>query len=84
MRQRTQLIVLFATMVIYVFGIGVMLPVIPILVKELSGEAFGKAATLYGLLLSLYALMQFLFGPAFGALSDRAPKAGPKRNCISA
>ena len=71
MQQRTQLIVLFATMVIYVFGIGVMLPVIPILVKELSGEAFGKAATLYGLLLSLYALMQFLFGPAFGALSDR-------------
>ncbi len=71
MQQRTQLVVLFATMVIYVFGIGVMLPVIPLLVKELSGDAVGKAATLYGLLLSLYALMQFLFGPAFGALSDR-------------
>ena len=71
MRQRTQLTVLFATMVIYVFGIGVMLPVIPLLVKELSGGAVGRAATLYGALLSLYALMQFLFGPAFGALSDR-------------
>ena len=35
-------------MVIYVFGIGVMLPVIPLLVKELSGDAVGKAATLYG------------------------------------
>ena len=71
MKQRAQLMVLFGTMVIYVFGIGVMLPVIPLLVKELSGDAVGKAATLYGLLLSLYALMQFLFGPAFGALSDR-------------
>lgn len=71
MSHRTSLMVLFGTMVIYVFGIGVMLPVIPILVKELSGEAYGKAATLYGLLLSLYALMQFLFGPAFGAMSDR-------------
>ena len=71
MKQRTSLMVLFGTMVIYVFGIGVMLPVIPLLVKELSGDAVGKAATLYGLLLSLYALMQFLFGPAFGALSDR-------------
>ena len=71
MRQRASIMVLFGTMVIYVFGIGVMLPVIPLLVKELSGDAVGKAATLYGLLLSLYALMQFLFGPAFGALSDR-------------
>ena len=71
MQQRTSIMVLFGTMVIYVFGIGVMLPVIPLLVKELSGDAVGKAATLYGLLLSLYALMQFLFGPAFGALSDR-------------
>ncbi len=71
MNQRASIMVLFGTMVIYVFGIGVMLPVIPLLVKELSGDAVGKAATLYGLLLSLYALMQFLFGPAFGALSDR-------------
>lgn len=71
MSNRTSLMVLFGTMVIYVFGIGVMLPVIPLLVKELSGDAVGKAATLYGALLSLYALMQFLFGPAFGALSDR-------------
>ncbi len=71
MNQRASIMVLFGTMVIYVFGIGVMLPVIPLLVKELSGDAVGKAATLYGALLSLYALMQFLFGPAFGALSDR-------------
>ena len=71
MSQRASIAVLFVTLVIYVFGIGVMLPVIPLLVKELSGGAVGRAATLYGALLSLYALMQFLFGPAFGALSDR-------------
>ena len=48
MKQRASIMVLFGTMVIYVFGIGVMLPVIPLLVKELSGGAVGKAATLYG------------------------------------
>ena len=72
MTQRVKLAVLFATLVINVLGIGIMLPVVPILVRELTGGGeIGAAATIYGLLIALYSLMQFLFGPAIGALSDR-------------
>lgn len=72
MTQRVKLAVLFATLVINVLGIGIMLPVVPILVRELTeGGEIGAAATIYGLLIALYSLMQFLFGPAIGALSDR-------------
>jgi DHA1 family tetracycline resistance protein-like MFS transporter len=71
MTQRVKLAVLFATLVINVLGIGIMLPVVPILVRELNGGEIGSAATIYGLLIALYSLMQFLFGPAIGALSDR-------------
>ncbi|MHA1159134.1 MAG: TCR/Tet family MFS transporter [Alphaproteobacteria bacterium] len=69
--QRTKLIVLFATLVIDVMGIGIILPVIPLLVQEMTGGEVGSAATIYGLLVALYSLMQFLFGPLIGALSDR-------------
>ncbi|MCR4282266.1 MAG: TCR/Tet family MFS transporter, partial [Bauldia sp.] len=71
MTQRVKLAVLFATLLIDVFGIGIMLPVVPILVREMNGGEIGSAATIYGLLIALYSLMQFLFGPALGALADR-------------
>jgi DHA1 family tetracycline resistance protein-like MFS transporter len=66
-----KLAVLFLTLVINVLGIGLMLPVVPLLVRELAGGEVGYSATIYGGLIALYSLMQFLFGPTFGALSDR-------------
>ncbi len=52
-------------------GLGIILPVIPDLIHDLTGEPLA-AATRWGGLLSLtYALMQFLFGPLIGNLSDR-------------
>jgi MFS transporter, DHA1 family, tetracycline resistance protein len=69
--QQVKLAVLFCTLVIDVFGIGIMLPVIPMLVRELTGGELSSAATVYGLLIALYSLMQFLCGPLMGALSDR-------------
>lgn len=71
MSQSVKLAVLFAVLVIDVFGIGLMLPVIPGLVRELTGGDVSSAASAYGWLIALYSLMQFLFGPAMGALSDR-------------
>jgi len=68
---RTGLAVLFVILVINVLGIGLMLPVLPLLVRELTGGAISSASTIYGGLIALYSLMQFLFGPALGALSDR-------------
>jgi len=52
-------------------GIGLAWPILPKLVEELTGGSVSHAATLYGLLVSGYALMQFIFGPVMGALSDR-------------
>ncbi|WP_068316476.1 MFS transporter [Polycladidibacter hongkongensis] len=52
-------------------GAGLAIPVMPGLVAELSGRTIAEAAVLGGYIAALYAAMQFLFGAAFGALSDR-------------
>jgi DHA1 family tetracycline resistance protein-like MFS transporter len=70
-QEFAKLAILFAILVIDVFGIGLMLPVVPELVRELTGGDVSSAAATYGWLIALYSLMQFLCGPAMGALSDR-------------
>ena len=57
-----------ATSFIDMLGIGIMWPVLPILVKDLSGGSIASASEIYGWLVALYSLMQFAFGPAMGAL----------------
>jgi DHA1 family tetracycline resistance protein-like MFS transporter len=52
-------------------GIGIVLPVAPRLVMELTGLPLGEAAPIGGWLTVAYALMQFLFSPLLGNLSDR-------------
>ncbi|ADV67992.1 TCR/Tet family MFS transporter [Deinococcus maricopensis] len=60
---------IFVTLLLDMLGIGLIVPVLPTLVTQLSGGAT-NAATLYGALISAYALMQFLCAPLLGALSD--------------
>ncbi|HEY8449853.1 MAG TPA: MFS transporter [Bacillota bacterium] len=55
-------IVLFFTMA----GFGIIFPVLPLVVLELDASSLHM-----GLLVTLYALCQFLFAPFWGALSDR-------------
>lgn len=52
-------------------GIGIILPVAPKLVMELTGASLAEAAPIGGWLTVSYALMQFLFAPVLGNLSDR-------------
>ncbi|MCH2214625.1 MAG: TCR/Tet family MFS transporter [Flavobacteriales bacterium] len=52
-------------------GIGIIIPVLPTLITELSGEGLSKASQIGGWLMGAYALMQFFCAPALGALSDR-------------
>ncbi len=52
-------------------GMGLIMPVMPSLVMGLSGEGVDRAAEIGGLLLFAYAVMQFLFAPIIGGLSDR-------------
>ena len=52
-------------------GIGIIIPVAPTLIMELSGLPLAEAAPIAGWLTLSYALMQFVFSPILGYLSDR-------------
>ncbi len=64
-------IFIFITLFLDIFGIGVIVPVLPNLVKELQNGNEAAASHAVGWLGALYALMQFVFSPAMGSLSDR-------------
>lgn len=62
---------IFVTVVLDVLALGIIIPVLPKLVENfLSGDT-GRAAEIYGLFGSVWALMQFVCSPILGALSDR-------------
>ena len=63
------LIVILATVVLDAVGIGLALPVIPSLLRELSHES--RIAGRFGYFMAIYPFMQFLFSPVLGRLSDR-------------
>lgn len=63
--QKNILILAFALIVV-MSGFGMVVPIFPFLLTRLG--ASGKE---YGLLIALYALMQLLFAPVWGSLSDR-------------
>ena len=62
---------IFITVLIDVIGFGIIIPVIPDLIRELIHGDLSLAATYGGWLLFAYAIMQFLFAPVLGNLSDR-------------
>ncbi|MGC1503102.1 MAG: TCR/Tet family MFS transporter [Sulfitobacter sp.] len=59
------------TVMIDSMGIGLMIPVMPDLIREVNGGDLSQAALWGGLLATIFAVMQFLFGPVLGGLSDR-------------
>ncbi|MEO1022860.1 MAG: TCR/Tet family MFS transporter [Bacteroidota bacterium] len=65
------LIFIFITVLVDVIGLGIIIPVIPDLIMELTGEGVSAAAKYGGWLLFIYAFMQFLCAPLVGSLSDR-------------
>ena len=65
------LTIIFITLVIDVIGIGLVFPIVPKLVEDITGGNIVAAASIYGWLVASYSLMQFAFGPIMGALSDR-------------
>jgi MFS transporter, DHA1 family, tetracycline resistance protein len=52
-------------------GVGLIIPVVPSLLRTLGGVGIDDAAEIGGWLLFTYAVMQFLFAPVIGGLSDR-------------
>jgi DHA1 family tetracycline resistance protein-like MFS transporter len=59
------------TLVIDALGFGLVVPIVPSLVLKLSGLTVSSAAQWVGLLLTSFALMQFVCAPVLGGLSDR-------------
>ena len=52
-------------------GVGLVLPVMPELIREIRDISTSEAALWGGLMSFIYASMQFLFGPLLGNLSDQ-------------
>ncbi len=62
---------IFITIFIDILGIGIIIPVLPELVKGFVGGETAVASRYYGWIAAVYALMQFFFAPVLGSLSDR-------------
>ncbi len=70
-RPKPAILFIFITLFLDVFGIGVIVPVLPKLVEQMQGNNLQAATHSVGWLGALYALMQFVFSPILGSLSDR-------------
>ncbi len=62
---------IFITMLIDITGWGIIIPVIPKLIKELINGDISEAAKIGGWLTFAYSITQFLFAPLIGNLSDK-------------
>jgi DHA1 family multidrug resistance protein-like MFS transporter len=64
--NRRQIIILSFTLVVVMLGVGIVYPIFPFFIKEL-----GASGTELGLLAATSALLEFLFSPIWGGVSDR-------------
>ena len=68
---RSSLVFVFLVVLIDMLGFGIIMPVLPELITEITGDSLSAAAVDAGWLAFAYAGMQFVFGPVVGNLSDR-------------
>ena len=71
MDNRLPITFILISVVLDAMGIGLIMPVMPDLIKEIEGLGLADAAVWGGILATIFAAMQFLFGPTIGSLSDR-------------
>ncbi|MES2666967.1 MAG: TCR/Tet family MFS transporter [Pseudomonadota bacterium] len=69
--NRLALTFILATVTLDAIGIGLIFPVMPDLIRSVTAGSLSQAAVLGGVLATSFAVMQFLFGPLVGSLSDR-------------
>ena len=70
-RRQAALIFIFVTVILDVLALGIVIPVLPHLIASFQGGDLAAAAHVYGVFGTAFAVMQFLFSPVQGALSDR-------------
>ena len=69
--RKAALAFIFVTVLIDMLAFGMIIPVLPILVQDFMGGSAAHAAQMYGVFGTAWALMQFIFAPVQGSLSDR-------------
>jgi len=62
---------IFVTVLLDMLALGVVIPILPKLIESFVGNDTASAARIFGLFGTVWALMQFLFSPVIGSLSDR-------------
>lgn len=65
------LLFIFITVLVDVIGLGIIIPIVPKLIENLTGLGINEASKYGGWLLFSFAIMQFIFSPILGGLSDR-------------
>ncbi len=71
MTRNLALVFVLLTVAIDAIGIGIIVPVMPALIREVGGGGLADAAIWGGWLAASFSLMQLLFSPTVGGLSDR-------------
>lgn len=62
---------IFATVALDMLALGIIVPVLPKLIIEFNGGDVSQASRVSGAFTTAWALMQFVFAPVMGSLSDR-------------
>jgi len=70
-QSKLTLAFILITILLDMVGYGIILPVLPQLIGELTGGSVAEAAVIGGYMVFFYSLMQFVFGPVLGNLSDQ-------------
>jgi DHA1 family tetracycline resistance protein-like MFS transporter len=69
--RRAAFIFVFVTVLLDMLALGIIIPVLPRLILSFVEGDQVRTADIYGLFATVWALMQFLFSPLQGAVSDR-------------
>jgi DHA1 family tetracycline resistance protein-like MFS transporter len=70
-RRTPAFVFVFITVLLDMLALGMIIPVLPKLVVDFLGGDAARAAEILGVFGTAWALMQFIFSPVQGALSDR-------------
>jgi len=62
---------IFVTILLDTLALGVIIPILPKLIESFVSNDTASAARVFGLFGTAWALMQFIFSPVLGSLSDR-------------
>ncbi len=70
-KRDAALVFIVITLLIDVTALGIIIPVMPKLIMELTGKPLSEASLYGGWMMFAFSVMQFLFSPLIGSLSDR-------------